>query len=233
MVVVASCVVMVALDCPDALIDDGLTRQFGMSVTADAGIDGVTVQPSVTGPTKPDPVTIEICADDDPPGATAGGDRFGTTVIVKSTAEARGSATMHAATRHNAATGPRPIHNFTLDSLQTDLNMSSIRFQYPSIPGITKKLPAPRSLTPQRAESTQNAEVGCGIALNSTPEAAAMRKHHSPSPPLPTNLPYYHPATIAPEAFQKQVVVQFEFHRASGLADHVWSMEELVRLLVP
>jgi len=95
-------------------MDDGLTVQTGLETVPPT--EGFTVQPNVIGPTKPVPVTTVIEADEDPPGATALGDRFGSTVIVKSAAEARGSATNAAAIRHKAATQEWPIHNFTLDS---------------------------------------------------------------------------------------------------------------------
>ena len=72
------------------------------------------------------------------------------TVIVKSVcAEACGTAKTTAANRHTTATGMLPNHNFTLDLHQTDLDMSRVRFQYPSIPGITKKLPVPHMLPRQ------------------------------------------------------------------------------------
>src|SRR5579864_4100679 len=133
---------MVALAPPEALIVAGLTVHTGLSTVP--GTDGVTVQPNVIGPANPVPVTIVIVAADVPPGATASGDRFGFTVIVKSTADAFGAPTIAAASRHNAAMPARPGHNFTLDSDHKDLNMSRVRFQYPSIPWTTKKLPRPQ-----------------------------------------------------------------------------------------
>ena len=132
---------MVATALPEAFIVAGLTVHTGLETVPPT--DGVTVQPNVIGPTNPEPVTIEMSADETPPGATAFGFKFGLTVIVKSVcAEAVVAVKTAAAITHKAATRPHADQDFNLDSHHLDLNMSRFRFLYPSIPGIAKKLPA-------------------------------------------------------------------------------------------
>jgi hypothetical protein len=143
-VVVVAVVVRVALAPPDALNVDGLTVHTGFDTVPPT--DGVTVHPNVMGPTKVLPATMVMFADEVPPGATASGERLELTVIVKSVcAEARGTASAAAANRqHTMRTRPDQNLNqdFTFDSNHWDLNMSRVGYQYPSIPGIIKKLPA-------------------------------------------------------------------------------------------
>jgi hypothetical protein len=143
-VVVVAVVVSVALAPPDALKVDGLTVHTGFDTVPPT--DGVTVQPNVIGPTKPLPVTMVMFADEVPPGATASGERLLLTVIVKSVcAEATGVASAAAASmqqKMRARSRANRDQNFIFDSDHKDLNMSRVGYQYPSIPGIVKKLPA-------------------------------------------------------------------------------------------
>ena len=110
---------------PEAVSVAGLTTQVGKKLLVIATV-GVTVHPSVTGPTNPEPATIVRFAEDVPPGAVASGLMEPGAVKVKSGC-AKAAGTNTSAAHAQASTNPaRLLRSIHFEVNPSILNMSRL-----------------------------------------------------------------------------------------------------------